>query len=72
MIAISSNTVLDTFVLIFTHFNYSFFFESVTWDETGVGFEHVPGGSKYANRSVISWHFYIPPMASSSSLHFCA
>lgn len=42
--------------------HHNFFFESVTWDETGIGFESVPGGSAYANRSVISWHFYIPPM----------
>lgn len=47
---------------------FSFFFESVTWDETGIGFEEVPGGSEYRNRSVISWHFYIPPMVS-LSLH---
>lgn len=44
----------------------SFFFESVTWDEGEVGFEDVPGGSTYANRSIISWHFYIPPMVSRS------
>lgn len=42
----------------------SFFFESTTWDETNVGFEKVPGGETYANRSVISYHFYIPPLVS--------
>lgn len=40
---------------------HNVFFESVTWDELEVGFEQVPGGSDYANRSVLSYHFYIPP-----------
>ena len=39
----------------------SVYFESVTWDELTVGFEKPPGGSDYANRSVLSYHFYIPP-----------
>ena len=37
------------------------FFEPVTWDDFGVGFEHVPGGDAYQNRSVLSYHYYIPP-----------
>ena len=37
------------------------FFEPVTWDDFGVGFEAVPGGSDYQNRSVLSYHYYIPP-----------
>ena len=37
------------------------FFEGVTWDDFGVGFESVPGGDLYRNRSVLSYHFYIPP-----------
>ena len=41
---------------------YSIFFESVTWDELTVGYDHVPGGPEFANRSVLSWHFYIPPL----------
>lgn len=41
---------------------YSFFFESITWDEGEVGFEKVPGGEQYNNRSVLAWHFYIPPL----------
>ena len=41
---------------------YSFFFESITWDEGEVGFEQVPGGEDYTNRSVLAWHFYIPPL----------
>ena len=37
------------------------FFEPVTWDDFGVGFKKVPGGDAYQNRSVLSYHFYIPP-----------
>lgn len=40
---------------------YSVFFESVTWDEWTVGFESVPGGSENERRSVLSYHFYVPP-----------
>ena len=55
-------TAIVQYVLYFNHFYFlSFFFESVTWDETEVGFEKVPGGDAYANRSVISFHFYDPP-----------
>lgn len=34
------------------------FFEPVTWDDFGVGFESVPGGADYQNRSVLSYHYY--------------
>eukprot|EP01133_Synstelium_polycarpum_P011500 gene11500-13414_t len=37
------------------------FFEPVTWDDAGVGFEHVPGGDDFRNMSALSYHFYIPP-----------
>ena len=65
MISISEFLMLFFFAF-WLNFLCSFFFESVTWDETGVGFEKVPGGSDYANRSVLSYHFYIPPMVLST------
>lgn len=38
------------------------FFESTTWDDdVPIGFEHAPGGDTFANRSVISFHYYFPP-----------
>eukprot|EP01101_Sappina_pedata_P006105 TRINITY_DN2952_c0_g1_i2.p1 TRINITY_DN2952_c0_g1~~TRINITY_DN2952_c0_g1_i2.p1 ORF type:complete len:493 (-),score=126.54 TRINITY_DN2952_c0_g1_i2:52-1530(-) len=37
------------------------FFEGVTWDDVVSGFDSVPGGPDYANRSVLSFHFYQPP-----------
>jgi len=37
------------------------FFEPVTWDDLKVGFETVPGGDEYKNRSVLSYHIYMPP-----------
>ncbi|GAM18779.1 hypothetical protein SAMD00019534_019540, partial [Acytostelium subglobosum LB1] len=37
------------------------FFEPVTWDDAGVGFERVPGGDDFRNLSALSYHFYIPP-----------
>ena len=37
------------------------YFESVTWADLSVGFETVPGGEAYRNRSVLSYHFYEPP-----------
>jgi hypothetical protein len=37
------------------------FFEPVTWDDLGVGFQEVPGGPEFSNRTVLSYHFYIPP-----------
>jgi len=39
----------------------SVYFESVTWDDLSDGFETVPGGETYRNRSVLSYHFYEPP-----------
>jgi len=43
------------------------FFAGATWDRTGrvtdrlpLGFEHAPGGSEFADRSVNSFHFYTP------------
>ncbi|XP_057303552.1 endoglycoceramidase-like isoform X1 [Hydractinia symbiolongicarpus] len=40
---------------------HSIFFEGVTWDFFAVGFTKVPGGAKYQNRSVLSYHYYEPP-----------
>jgi endoglycosylceramidase len=37
------------------------FFESVTWDDFIVGFLHPPGGFEYGNRSILSYHIYMPP-----------
>lgn len=37
------------------------FFAGVTWDDAGPGFDHPPGGPAYANRSVLSYHYYQPP-----------
>lgn len=48
----------------------SVYFESVTWDELTVGFENPPGGFDYANRSVLSYHFYIPPQVILLRYHF--
>lgn len=47
----------------------SVYFESVTWDELTVGFEQPPGGFDYANRSVLSYHFYIPPQVIAQYVH---
>jgi len=41
--------------------NHIIFFEGVTWDFFEVGFTKVPGGAKYSNRSVLSYHYYEPP-----------
>lgn len=37
------------------------FFAGVTWDDFGVGMDHPPGGSDYADRSVLAYHYYTPP-----------
>lgn len=37
------------------------FVAGTTWDDFGVGFSAPPGGEDYANRTVIAYHFYIPP-----------
>eukprot|EP01102_Stenamoeba_stenopodia_P003368 TRINITY_DN1333_c0_g1_i5.p1 TRINITY_DN1333_c0_g1~~TRINITY_DN1333_c0_g1_i5.p1 ORF type:complete len:544 (-),score=80.71 TRINITY_DN1333_c0_g1_i5:434-1996(-) len=34
------------------------FYEPVTWTYTESGFQSLPGGSDYANRSVLSYHYY--------------
>eukprot|EP00698_Gefionella_okellyi_P018391 TRINITY_DN5504_c0_g1_i1.p1 TRINITY_DN5504_c0_g1~~TRINITY_DN5504_c0_g1_i1.p1 ORF type:complete len:535 (-),score=129.34 TRINITY_DN5504_c0_g1_i1:62-1612(-) len=36
-------------------------FAAVTWDDANVGFTDVPGGAEYRNRSVLAYHYYIPP-----------
>ena len=38
-------------------------FEPVTWADLGTGFKQVPGGELYQNRSVLSYHYYVPPDA---------
>jgi len=47
------------------------FFEGVTWDFFSVGFDKVPGGEAYRNRSVLSYHYYEPPDFS-KTLNFLA
>ncbi|EDQ92800.1 uncharacterized protein MONBRDRAFT_1029, partial [Monosiga brevicollis MX1] len=37
------------------------FFEGVTWDDVLVGFEQVPGGPEWRNKSVYAYHWYQPP-----------
>lgn len=37
------------------------FFEPVTWSDFGAHFPTVPGGDQYRNKSVLSYHYYIPP-----------
>jgi endoglycosylceramidase len=39
----------------------SVYFEPVTWDEWTVGFDTVPGGTSNSHRSVLSYHYYVPP-----------
>mmetsp|Transcript_41352 Transcript_41352/g.48021 ORF Transcript_41352/g.48021 Transcript_41352/m.48021 type:complete len:499 (-) Transcript_41352:134-1630(-) len=41
--------------------SHAIFFEGVTWDWVGVGFTEVPGGAAWRNKSVLSYHFYVPP-----------
>jgi endoglycosylceramidase len=45
--------------------NHLIFFEGVTWDDFGVGFTQVPGGTPYQNLSVLSIHYYFPPQLDS-------
>lgn len=40
---------------------HAIFFEPVTWDDFGSGFTTVPGGASWQNKSVLSYHFYVPP-----------
>ena len=49
---------------------FSVYFEGVTWDDLSDGFEVVPGGTAYRNRSVLSYHFYEPPQVSINSCAF--
>ncbi|KAJ7562691.1 hypothetical protein O6H91_03G080600 [Diphasiastrum complanatum] len=37
------------------------FFESLTFDNVRSGFSTVPGGDKYKNKTVLSYHYYRPP-----------
>ena len=37
------------------------FFETVTWDFSELGVDHVPGYTANANKTVLSFHFYAPP-----------
>jgi len=39
-------------------------FAGVTWDDFGVGFQHVPGGIEFTNMSALAYHFYLPPQLS--------
>ena len=41
--------------------SHAIWFEGVTWDWFNVGFTQVPGGPQWKNKSVLSYHFYIPP-----------
>jgi endoglycosylceramidase len=40
---------------------HAIWFEGVTWDWFNVGFKNVPGGDAWKNKSVLSYHFYVPP-----------
>lgn len=46
------------------------FFEPVTWDDLEVGFENVPGGDEFKNRSVLAYHIYMPPDISADEAFF--
>ncbi|EGD73572.1 hypothetical protein PTSG_12288 [Salpingoeca rosetta] len=37
------------------------FFETVTWDDVVVGFSHPPGGADSGHKSVLAYHYYMPP-----------
>ncbi|KAI6652273.1 endoglycoceramidase-like [Oopsacas minuta] len=37
------------------------FFETITWDLECSGIEHVPGYAVNANKTVLSYHYYVPP-----------
>ena len=54
----TSHYVVSTCVY---YYYSSVYFEAVTWDDLSNGFEIVPGGTAYRNRSVLSYHFYEPP-----------
>ena len=40
------------------------FFAGIIWDNYGAGFTAPPGGPAYANRSVLTYHYYDPPQTS--------
>eukprot|EP00928_Gymnodinium_smaydae_P021560 TRINITY_DN18432_c0_g1_i1.p1 TRINITY_DN18432_c0_g1~~TRINITY_DN18432_c0_g1_i1.p1 ORF type:complete len:551 (+),score=94.55 TRINITY_DN18432_c0_g1_i1:165-1817(+) len=47
------------------------FFPGVPWSdlhdhEVDDGFTHAPGGDEYSNRSVLTFHYYIPPQVNNS------
>jgi endoglycosylceramidase len=36
--------------------------EPVTWNNTvPVGFSHSPGGNRFKDKSILCYHFYMPP-----------
>ena len=44
--------------------------EPVTFDNTvPVGFTHAPGGKKYANNSILCYHYYKPPALGLSTIY---
>ena len=46
--------------------NKLFFFESITWDDWGTGFEHPPGNN--TEKCILSFHCYFPPDLSVSQI----
>ena len=48
------------------------FFPGVVFDNSGPGFSAPPGGAEYANRSVLAYHFYVPPQVSGRLLQCSA
>jgi hypothetical protein len=51
--------------LAITHLNlFCWCVAGVTWDDLGVGFNSTPGGQQWANKSVLAYHYYIPPQLS--------
>ena len=52
------------------------FFESVTWTDEfnitldDIGFDHVPGGQQYANKSVFAFHYYTSPNIGNKNEYF--
>ena len=40
------------------------FIAGITWGDRGSGFTAAPGGAAYANRTVVTYHYYIPPQTS--------
>jgi endoglycosylceramidase len=41
--------------------NVLLFIAGVTWGDLGSGFSAAPGGAAYANRTVMTYHYYQPP-----------